>query len=207
MIASKVMCDDTYSNKSWGIVAQGMFTLREINQMEREMCSYLEWELNVDTKTLKSFEAMVKKDFNGPGPYPTYLHSMFSKRIENAEASQPFTSSTSPIPSFAHAPPKDASPPPKPVQQQPHQPHVPLPPARKGSYSPDTPDSLSPSSSTSTSPTSSASPVTPIGVEDLTVKIVSATSTPSFTINAERGCVPIHPLKAKMFAVATPTIW
>jgi hypothetical protein len=26
-IASKVMCDDTYSNKSWGIVAQGMFSL------------------------------------------------------------------------------------------------------------------------------------------------------------------------------------
>lgn len=30
MIASKVICDDTYSNKSWAIVAQGMFTLREI---------------------------------------------------------------------------------------------------------------------------------------------------------------------------------
>ncbi|THV01543.1 hypothetical protein K435DRAFT_926818, partial [Dendrothele bispora CBS 962.96] len=48
MIASKVICDDTYSNKSWSIVAQGMFTLREINQMEREMCNYLDWELTVD---------------------------------------------------------------------------------------------------------------------------------------------------------------
>jgi hypothetical protein len=71
MITSKVMCDDTYSNKSWGIVAQRMFSLREVNQMEREMCSYLEWELTVDSSTLKRFEAMVKKDFNGPGPYPT----------------------------------------------------------------------------------------------------------------------------------------
>ncbi|KIO13908.1 hypothetical protein M404DRAFT_449953 [Pisolithus tinctorius Marx 270] len=52
MLASKVICDDTYSNKSWGIVAQGMFQLREINQMEREMCQYLEWELNVDPSTL-----------------------------------------------------------------------------------------------------------------------------------------------------------
>ena len=42
MIASKVICDDTYSNKSWSIVGQGMFALREINQIEREMCSYLE---------------------------------------------------------------------------------------------------------------------------------------------------------------------
>lgn len=34
--ASKILCDDTYSNKSWAIVAQGMFALKEINQMERE---------------------------------------------------------------------------------------------------------------------------------------------------------------------------
>ncbi|KAJ7793036.1 hypothetical protein B0H14DRAFT_2393895, partial [Mycena olivaceomarginata] len=48
MIVSKVICDDTYSNKLWSIVVQGMFTLREINQMEREMCNYLDWELTVD---------------------------------------------------------------------------------------------------------------------------------------------------------------
>ncbi|KAL7421635.1 hypothetical protein Q5752_003404 [Cryptotrichosporon argae] len=46
MIASKVHCDDTYSNQSWCIVAQKMFALKEINQMEREMCGYLEWYLN-----------------------------------------------------------------------------------------------------------------------------------------------------------------
>ncbi|KAF5360311.1 hypothetical protein D9758_009129 [Tetrapyrgos nigripes] len=48
MIASKVICDDTYSNKSWSVVSQGMFTLRELNQMEREMCNYLQWEFNVE---------------------------------------------------------------------------------------------------------------------------------------------------------------
>jgi hypothetical protein len=43
MLASKIICDDTYF-KSWCIlVSQGMFALREINQMEQEMCSYLEW--------------------------------------------------------------------------------------------------------------------------------------------------------------------
>jgi hypothetical protein len=37
-----------------------MFSLREINQMEREMCSYLEWELIVDNPILSNFETMVK---------------------------------------------------------------------------------------------------------------------------------------------------
>ena len=48
MLASKVICDGTYSNKVWLLVAQGTFQLREINQMERQMCQYLEWELNMD---------------------------------------------------------------------------------------------------------------------------------------------------------------
>jgi hypothetical protein len=85
MIASKVICDDTYSNKSWSVVAQGMFSLREINQMEREMCSYLEWELTVDNPILGNFEAMVKQDFHLPhGPYPTYSLQMVSKRTAKA---------------------------------------------------------------------------------------------------------------------------
>ena len=33
MIASKVIYDDTYSNKSWCIVGQGTFALQEINQI------------------------------------------------------------------------------------------------------------------------------------------------------------------------------
>lgn len=33
MMASKNLCDDTYSNKSWCVVAQSMFPLSEINQM------------------------------------------------------------------------------------------------------------------------------------------------------------------------------
>ncbi|KAG2068884.1 hypothetical protein BDR04DRAFT_973814, partial [Suillus decipiens] len=34
MLMSKVIFNDTYSNKSWSIVAQGKFQLQEINQME-----------------------------------------------------------------------------------------------------------------------------------------------------------------------------
>ena len=47
-----------------------MYALREINQMEREMCSYLEWQLNVEPSAFKEFESMVRKDFKGPGPRP-----------------------------------------------------------------------------------------------------------------------------------------
>lgn len=86
MIASKVICDDTYSNKSWSIVAQGMFNLREINQMEREMCTYLDWELVVDNAILSNFEMMIKRDFRGAGPYPTYSLKTVSRRAEKAES-------------------------------------------------------------------------------------------------------------------------
>jgi hypothetical protein len=50
-----------------------MFALREINQMEREMCSYLEWQLNVDPSTLRDFQSCVQQDFAGPGPYPAMV--------------------------------------------------------------------------------------------------------------------------------------
>ncbi|KAG2071624.1 hypothetical protein BDR04DRAFT_1135000 [Suillus decipiens] len=53
MLASKVICDDTYSNKSWSV--------------------NLEWELNVDPVMLAEFEDMVQKNFVGQGPYPTYI--------------------------------------------------------------------------------------------------------------------------------------
>ncbi len=65
MIASKVICDDTYSNQSWSIVAQKMFALKEINQMEREMCGYLEWNLNVAGEEVISFENSIRAD-HGP---------------------------------------------------------------------------------------------------------------------------------------------
>lgn len=62
MIASKVVCDDTYSNQSWCIVAQKMFSLKEMNQMEREMCGYLEWNLNASTSEVDAFEAKIKAE-------------------------------------------------------------------------------------------------------------------------------------------------
>ena len=79
MITSKVICNDTYSNKSWSIVSQGMFQLWEINQMECEVRQYLDSKLNVELGALKEFADMVHKDFAGPGPYPTYVLQTVSR--------------------------------------------------------------------------------------------------------------------------------
>jgi hypothetical protein len=68
MIASKVLCDETYSNESWGIVAQEMFVLKELNQMEREMCGYLEWNLNVLSEEVIEFEASLRAEYSTEAP-------------------------------------------------------------------------------------------------------------------------------------------
>ena len=162
MLASKIICDDTYSNKSWCIVGQGMFALREINQMEREMCSYLEWQLNVDPTTLRDFESRVRHDFAGPGPYPTVVLPQ-TNPAPFAHSANP--SSSNSIPSFTArvSLPKDA-------------PVIPAPPIAYPSSPPDTPEA---SHSASTSPASSVSPQTPSDVHGPgLVKVASAESSP-----------------------------
>lgn len=58
----KVVCDDTYLNQSWAIVGQSMFQQKEINQMEREMCGYLERHLNMDYQELEQFTEKMQVD-------------------------------------------------------------------------------------------------------------------------------------------------
>lgn len=60
MLASKSSCDDTYSNKSWTIVSQGLFSLREVNQMERELFGYLGYKVNVEMEELQTFTILLK---------------------------------------------------------------------------------------------------------------------------------------------------
>ncbi|KAF9243147.1 hypothetical protein BU15DRAFT_86565 [Melanogaster broomeanus] len=199
MLASKVICDDTYSNKSWSIVAQGMFQLREINQMEREMCQYLEWELNVDPVTLREFEVMIRRDFAGPGPYPTYILPSTTKATPPPTAN-PFASSSTTGPSPSPSSGQRYPSPPKPA--------YPLPTNPSSAYMtpPTTPDTPSPCYSTSTSPASSASPPTPHGIEDHTAKIVSASSSPGLA-RVEPVPVAVPFSKTKMFAFASPAVW
>ncbi|CAE6439594.1 unnamed protein product [Rhizoctonia solani] len=105
MIASKVICDDTYSNKSWCVVGQGMFTLREINQMEREMCGYLEWCLNVKPEDLRDFETMVRKEYGSASaaPAPVAVPAPARPAAEPRKQSTDYTSN--PYPSPVSTPP------------------------------------------------------------------------------------------------------
>ena len=98
MIASKVICDTTYNNKAWFIVAQGTFDQCEINQMEREMCLYLDWDLTVDNTILTNFTAMVVCDFRGPqDPSMTALFtSVFTATAGSDTPSSCSSASTSP---------------------------------------------------------------------------------------------------------------
>ena len=202
MISSKVMCDDTYSNKSWCIVAQGMFTLREVNQMEREMCNYLDWELTVDDPILTNFEQAVKADFRETRPtYPNYPTTFVSKRAARAEASTPInekSNSASPIPTFGT--PRTASSSAK---------STPTSTLSKASWStdPNTPDTPASSYSTSASPTSSGSPATPVGGPETNPKIRGVDSSPSFGPTEIPPTNTVHPLKPKMFAFAVPSGW
>lgn len=200
MISSKVMCDDTYSNKSWSVVAQGMFNLREINQMEREMCNYLEWELTAANPMLSAFETAVKKDFREQKPsYPTYPTSFVSKRAARAEASasnSPFqeqSSTSSPVPGFTQRGPSAAK----------TGPGTPT----KGPWNSDlnSPDTPSPSFSHTASPTSSGSPATPVDGPDPKPKIRGLDQSPVFGVT--EGLHASHPLKSKMFAFAIPSGW
>jgi hypothetical protein len=121
MIASKVICDDTYSNQSWGIVAQKMFALKEINQMEREMCGYLEWNLNVTGEEVEAFEAEVRME-HGP--------KAISKASSSSHSSSDGSVTVSAVPGSSCYPTPDTTPD---AQSRPIRP-VPSPFKNKSSY-------------------------------------------------------------------------
>ena len=98
MIASKIVCDDTYSNKSWTVVGQGMFSLHEINQMEREMSEYLGWDLigaGVDSKDLDEFEKQIRREYVKDGPCPAFVH--IRKSMDHPPPSTALFSNRSPL--------------------------------------------------------------------------------------------------------------
>lgn len=61
MLACKTLCDDSYNNKSWVIVGQNLFTLREVNQMERELFGYLDLHLKIMPDEMIQFAAELEK--------------------------------------------------------------------------------------------------------------------------------------------------
>ncbi|KAF5325764.1 hypothetical protein D9611_000662 [Ephemerocybe angulata] len=92
MISSKVFCDHTFSNESWRLVSRNMFTLKQLNRMEREMCNYLDWNLNVDAHVLANFEVTITSDFHQYRPqYPRYSPIMLSHHNTGAQDSKSMT--------------------------------------------------------------------------------------------------------------------
>ncbi|GHJ89806.1 hypothetical protein NliqN6_6208 [Naganishia liquefaciens] len=105
MIASKVVCDDTYSNQSWCIVGQKMFALKEMNQMEREMCGYLNWQLNASSEEVEDFERIVSGEHSNAAIFAKRQSALAAAAIpREVELIRPSPLSTSPTDSSQSAP-------------------------------------------------------------------------------------------------------
>ncbi|TFY66037.1 hypothetical protein EVG20_g5057 [Dentipellis fragilis] len=183
MIASKTLYDDTCSNKSWCIVSQGMFALREINQMEHEMCSYLGWQLNIDAMMLADFEAQVRRDFTCNGPYPPAgLGQAAPTSFAHAGASA-LIPSFGPSTSSWMSPPRTVRPSFLSASATAGLSYTPRP-----ASPPDTPSSSRSTSScsTSSSPASSASPSTPPDTRrNYDVKVVLSASSENIDLASD----------------------
>ncbi|ORX96770.1 cyclin-like protein, partial [Basidiobolus meristosporus CBS 931.73] len=55
IVASKYLYDDAYYNKTWALVSNGMFTIKEINQMEFELLYFLNFRLHINTEQWNNF--------------------------------------------------------------------------------------------------------------------------------------------------------
>ncbi|KAH7339922.1 hypothetical protein B0J17DRAFT_767596 [Rhizoctonia solani] len=55
-IAGKILRDHSFNNKSWAIIGQRVFTLKELNLMERKMCADLQWDLKISVQELEDME-------------------------------------------------------------------------------------------------------------------------------------------------------
>ncbi|KAF6750747.1 hypothetical protein DFP72DRAFT_817422 [Ephemerocybe angulata] len=85
MIATKTLVDETYTNKSWKQIIGPGFSLRELNQMEREMCRFLEWDFLVENQDLIAFEKIVVAGFSRDSrDYPIIPLALISKRFRQA---------------------------------------------------------------------------------------------------------------------------
>ncbi|KAJ3508313.1 hypothetical protein NMY22_g16655 [Coprinellus aureogranulatus] len=71
MIASKFLCDDSYSIKAWCEAAQWMYSVPMLKRMERDICRFLGWDVAVNSRILTDFEAFATRNFSEDRPlYP-----------------------------------------------------------------------------------------------------------------------------------------
>ncbi|KAJ7110746.1 hypothetical protein C8R43DRAFT_1139310 [Mycena crocata] len=74
MLSAKTLGDQSYKNYNWVLIGQRMFDLLEINQMERQLLEFLDWQLVLPVRELSIFRASMQRDFGCDSTsYPTYL--------------------------------------------------------------------------------------------------------------------------------------
>lgn len=187
MIASKVICDDTYSNKSWCIVGQNLYTLKEVNQMEREMCSYLEWILHVEAAELDTFTKRVKKEYGSdcPAVPPQWVSTPVAVSSSNN------TTTVAPLVSPVEPTSKQAAP---------------IAPAQ--SYPSPKSSPPSPSHSDNSSPASTDECLTPPSGDDpAAIAHGSSTTHVDTSLKTKQPIVSVQPHIDSSFAFATPAVW
>ena len=114
MLSSKISMDDTYSNKSWQVVGQGLFELREVNQMERELFAFLGWNVVVRDEELAAWVEEVVGEYNTlqeavPAPVVAPRSNEERKRRRNNSTASP-SSLASPSSSSSSSSLRSASP-------------------------------------------------------------------------------------------------
>lgn len=70
MLAAKLTQDNAYANMAWRDIGMYIFPLEHLNEMERNMCKYLDWNFNVDPMVFRRFERAIRKKYVGNAPYP-----------------------------------------------------------------------------------------------------------------------------------------
>jgi len=86
-----------YWNKSWSIIRQGLFQLWEVNQMEKEMCQCLNWELDVELLTWYATISLAQDCTHVHPANNLQAHHHIDKSVPHSCPNK----STSPIPSFS----------------------------------------------------------------------------------------------------------
>ncbi|KAL5631174.1 hypothetical protein ACGC1H_006870 [Rhizoctonia solani] len=104
-IAGKMLGDNPYNNKSWCIAGQKMFTVEELNRMERKMCRDLRWGLDVDVEELKEVEEKMLEYYDDAishdwSPVPTPYIGSPTPVPEQGPALPSTSSSPSAAPNF-----------------------------------------------------------------------------------------------------------
>lgn len=88
VVAAKYMYDDTFDNTAWATVSSGLFELEQVNHMEREMLSFLDFKLFIKTQEWYQFVEKLWLDMNESLSAPlSSLSTTLPNRSQNSSSS------------------------------------------------------------------------------------------------------------------------